>query len=107
VASLVSWLILGHAMIAAFEGRPLRRRLGCPMRTVSHFARRPGRTEFVPARLVETSGQPTVEILGRGGSARLKPLVEADGLAEIAAGNAGVLPGDTVLFHPFRNGFAI
>ena len=104
VSSLVSWLILGHAMVSAIEGRPLRQRLGCPMTSRSRFDRRPGRSEFVPARLVEDGG---VEILGRGGSARLRPLVQADGLAEIAAENAGVQPGDMVLFHPFRDGFVV
>lgn len=104
VSSLVSWLILGHAMVSALEGRPSRQRLGCPMTSRSRFDRRPGRAEFVPARLVEDG---VVEILCRGGSARLRPLVQADGLAEIAAENAGVQPGDTVLFHPFRDGFVV
>lgn len=104
VSSLVSWLILGHAMVSALEGRPLRQRLRCPMTSRSRFDRRAGRAEFVPARLVEDGG---IEILGRGGSARLRPLVQADGLAEIAADNAGVQPGDTVLFHPFRDGFVV
>ncbi|SFD31883.1 molybdopterin molybdotransferase [Bosea sp. CRIB-10] len=104
VSSLVSWLILGHAMVSALEGRAPRQRLGCPMTSRSHFDRRPGRAEFAPARLSEDGG---VEILGRGGSARLRPLVQADGLAEIATDNAGVLPGDTVLFHPFRDGFVV
>lgn len=104
VSSLVSWLILGHAMVSTLEGRPPRLRIGCPMTSRSRFDRRPGRAEFVPARLLQDGG---VEILGRGGSARMRPLVQADGLAEIAAENAGVLPGDTVLFHPFRDGFVV
>ncbi len=44
---------------------------------------------------------------GKGGSARLCPLVEAEGLAEIHAKNTCVTAGDTVLFHPFRDGFAV
>ena len=51
VSALVSWLFLGGAVVSALEQRPFRRRLGCPMRSVSHFQRRPGRTEFVPARV--------------------------------------------------------
>lgn len=107
VSSLVSWLILGHAMVGAFEGRAPRQRLGCPMPSLSRFERRAGRAEFVPARLVGTGAGVGVEILGRGGSARLRPLVQADGLAEIAADNDGVQPGDTVLFHPLRDGFVV
>jgi len=107
VSALVSWLFLGGAVVASMEQRRFRRRLGCPMPTTSQFQRRPGRTEFVPARLALGDAGPGVEILGRGGSARLRPLVLADGLAEIAPLHAPVEPDDHVLFHPFRNGFAI
>jgi molybdopterin molybdotransferase len=77
------------------------------MRATSQFQRRPGRTEFVAARMSLGEDGPGIEILGRGGSARLRPLITADGLAEIASPHAPVEPGDTVLFHPFRNGFAV
>ena len=50
VSALVSWLFLGGAVVAALEQRRFRRRLGCPMPSTSQFQRRPGRTEFVPAR---------------------------------------------------------
>jgi molybdopterin molybdotransferase len=107
VSALVSWLFLGGALIAAAEQRSFRRRLGCPMPTSSQFKRRPGRTEFVPARIALGERGPGVEILGRGGSARLRPLVLSDGLAEIAPLHALVEVGDTILFHPFRNGFTV
>ena len=107
VSALVSWLFLGAAVVAALEQRAFCRRLGCPMPVTSQFQRRPGRTEFVPARLALGEDGPGVEILGRGGSARLRPLVLADGLAEIAPLHAPIEPGDRVLFHPFRNGFAV
>jgi molybdopterin molybdotransferase len=107
VSALVSWLFLGGAVVAALEQRSFRRWLGCPMRSIAHFQRRPGRTEFVPARLQSSESGPGVEILGRGGSARLRPLVMADGLAEIAPLHAPVEVGDSVWFHPFRNGFAV
>ena len=96
VSALVSWLFLGGAVISALEQRPFRRRLGCPMRAISPFQRRPGRTEFVPARIMPGESGPGVEILGRGGSARLRPLVLADGLAEIAPLHAPVEVGDSV-----------
>jgi molybdopterin molybdotransferase len=107
VSALVSWLFLGGAVVAALEQRPFTRRLGCPMRSISQFQRRPGRTEFVPARIQVGQNGPSVEIVGRGGSARLRPLVLADGLAEIAPLHAPVEVGNAVLFHPFRNGFAV
>ncbi|HEX2508921.1 MAG TPA: gephyrin-like molybdotransferase Glp [Microvirga sp.] len=107
VSALVSWLLLGGAVVAALEGRVHRRRLGCPIPAAARFDRRPGRTEFAPARIVATSHGPAAEIVGRGGSARLRPLADADGLAEIHALQAPVESGATVLFHPFRNGFSI
>jgi molybdopterin molybdotransferase len=107
VSSLVCWLLLGRAMICALEGRAPRRRLGFPLPSRSAFDRRAGRTEFLPAKLVDGDGGIGVEILGRGGSGRLRPLSEADGLAEVAAENGGVRPGDVVLFHPLRDGFAV
>lgn len=107
VSSLVCWLLLGQAMICTLEGRAPRRRLGFRLPSMSAFDRRSGRTEFVPAKLVGGHAGLGVEILGRGGSARLRPLADADCLAEIAAETSGILPGDTVLFHPFRDGFAV
>ena len=107
VSALVSWLMLGGAMASVLNGRTPKSRSGCPMAAATTFDRRPGRTEFVPARLTEGPTGPALEILGRGGSARLRPLVEADGLAEIAAEHGNVLPGDPLLFHPFHGGFRL
>lgn len=107
VAALVSWLLLGGAMTAALCGRAGARDCGAPMRAASRFAHRKGRTEFAPARVVSTPEGLRVEILGRGGSARLKPLVEADGLAAIDAGTGDVEPGDAILFRAFHGGFMI
>ena len=107
VSALVCWLLIGCAMVSRLEGRAVERRPGCPMRAASAFKRRPGRTEFAPARIVNMDTGGAIEFLGRGGSARLRPLVLADGLAEIAALHAPVEAGDTVLFHPLRNGFIV
>lgn len=102
VAALVSWFILGSAMAAALEGAPFRRPRGYLMKAASRFERRPGRTEFAPGRIVTDSGEPSVEILARGGSARIRPLAEANGLVEIHPLHAPVERGDMIFFHPFR-----
>ena len=78
----------------AHTGHSAPRRLAYSMPTVSIFERKAGKIEFVPARLVSTNDGVSVEILGRGGSARLKPLIHADGLAEIAASAGSLSPGD-------------
>ena len=107
VAALVSWLTLGNAMIAALSGTAWRRRRGCPVAVITAFERSPGRNEFAPARLVTTAMGTGLELLGRGGSAQLKPLIHAEGLAEIDVDAGTIEPGDCVQFHPFRDGFAI
>lgn len=106
VSALVSWLNLGHAIIAALEGRHFRRSIGAPIAAASRFERQAGRTEFAPARILRSSSGPAVEIIGRGGSARLRPLIEADGLVEIDPLHAPVEAGATVLFHSFKDGFS-
>ncbi|TGD94598.1 molybdopterin molybdotransferase MoeA [Methylobacterium nonmethylotrophicum] len=103
VAALVSWLLLGRAMTASLEGRPVIRRPGLKLRVANTYERRPGRTEFVPARIAAG----TVHILGRGGSSRLRPLIEADGLVEIGPEHAPVASGSVVAFHSFCDRFLV
>jgi molybdopterin molybdotransferase len=67
----------------------------------NELRRRPGRTEFVPARQVRTAHGELVEFLGRGGTARLVPLSHAEELACIEADRASVLVGQQVRFIPF------
>jgi molybdopterin molybdotransferase len=75
------------------------------MRVAETFERRPGRTEFTPARVVADGDGKAIEILARGGSARLRPLSLADGLAEIEPLHAPVEAGSQIGFHPFGSGF--
>ena len=107
VAALVSWLLLGGAVLATLDGRRARPISGMRLPLIHAFNRRPGRTEFAPARMVRLNGGTAVEILGRGGSARLKPLAAADGLVRIEPLHAPVVEGDEVMFHPFQDGFSV
>jgi molybdopterin molybdotransferase len=107
VAAMISWLTIGHVMISALLGVRTCRSSGIAISLASPFEHRLGRTEFAPARLVATLHGTCVEIIARGGSARLKPLVLADGLAEISSAVGDVGTGEVVLFHSFQNGFAI
>lgn len=100
-SAFLSWRILGGAMTAAFAGVPASSPCGLPLPAVNGFAHKPGRTEFVPAQLRPRDGGMAVELLGHGVSGHLKPLVAADGLAEIDAAAGAVSPGQTVRFHPF------
>jgi len=103
VSAFVSWSILATAMLAGLQGRTWQRSPGFPVASASRYARKPGRTEFVPARLRDAGGAPAAELLGHGVSAHLLPLAAADGLVEIAAPHGPVSPGDLLRFHPFRD----
>lgn len=103
-AALVAWLLVGRVALERLAGmspKPLH-----PLAAVAAFSQRGpgGRTEFAPAKIVgeDANGLPRVEKLGRGGSARLAPLIAADGLAVIPAGREEVRPGDPIGFLPFE-----
>ncbi|HVI29352.1 gephyrin-like molybdotransferase Glp [Hansschlegelia sp.] len=103
-AALVAHMLIGRAALERLAGlspRPLR-----PLPAVAAFGQRgPGaRTEFAPAALLgaDARGVLRVEKLGRGGSARLAPLIAADGLAVIPAGRDEIRPGDPIGFLPFE-----
>lgn len=108
-AALVAALLFVRPMIDRglgisphdFAPRPAEAGFACP--------RTRERTEFLPARIIGTGamGLPVIERLGRGGSARLAPLIEADGLAVIAPGASPVAPGDPVGFLPFGGAFSL
>ncbi len=108
VAAMVNFLLFGRALVAATAGLSVSRPRGQTALTATPFGHARGRTEFVPARIAgfDRSGCPLVEKLGRGGSARLRPLVLADGLAEIPAEAAELEAGAPITFHPFRASFA-
>ncbi|MEH2478116.1 molybdopterin molybdotransferase [Nitrobacteraceae bacterium AZCC 2146] len=101
-AAFVSWLTLGRSMLGIMLGIPselLSRARKLPVSNT--LQRRPGRTEFVPARIVWDESEERLEFLGRGGSARLLPLSRADGLAWVEADRGSVQAGERVRFIPF------
>ena len=68
---------------------------------------RQGRTEFVLVKVIERSadGRRVVVRAGKGSSANLQPLCEADGFVEIPAAMGDVLQGQTLRFHAFGSEF--
>lgn len=108
-AALVAYMLIGRVALERLAGlprRPLR-----PLPAVAAFTQRgPGlRTEFAPAavRGADAAGALRVEKLGRGGSARLAPLIAADGLAVIPAGHEDVRIGDPIGFLAFDAAFEL
>ena len=107
VAAMVNFLLFGRALVRATAGLSVERPVGQSAVTAAPFTHSLGRTEFVPAKIVGSNGKgPVVEKLGRGGSARLRPLVLADGFAEIPSTTGDLPVGSPISFHPFHAAFA-
>ncbi|TCZ57325.1 molybdopterin molybdotransferase MoeA [Roseicella aquatilis] len=111
LAALVGFLTLGRPLLARLSGSA-EETGPAPLAALAArgFLRRPGREEFLPARLVgqdAASGLPLVEPSGAFGSARLVPLAAADGLLWVPAATEQVRPGDALRFHPFAASFGL
>jgi molybdopterin molybdotransferase len=108
VAAMVNFLLFGRPLLQDTG----RRRRDAPageaavaVEVIPHVV---GRREFLPARVVgrEADGRARLATLGRGGSARLRPLAIADGLAEVAPDRGDVAAGGALRFHAFAAAFA-
>lgn len=108
-AALVAALLFVRPQIERGLGLPSAAFAPLPACADFSYGRPRARTEFVPARIVRhgPDGLPFVQRLGRGGSARLKPLIEADGLAVIAPGETPIRAGDPLGYLPFGSAFAL
>ena len=108
-AALIAALLFVRPLVE--RGLGLAPKAFAPLPALAGFdhARPTERTEFLPARVIahDAAGLPVVERLGRGGSARLKPLIDADGLVVIAPGSAPVQRGDGVGYLPFGAAFSL
>jgi molybdopterin molybdotransferase len=108
IAALVTFLLFGRPAIAELLGTraPTVAVLG---RASERFDHKPGRTEFIPVSLFghDDEGLPLLRKLGKGGSARLLPLVSADAFAELGAEQADVEAGALVRYYPFSSSFSL
>ncbi len=109
LACFVDFLLLGRPILDALSGAEPRDPLIQNAKAAFEWSRRPGRLEFFPVTIVGTSeeGLPLLEKTGRAGSARLMPLIEADGLGVVAADCTEVEPGTALKFYPFRAGMGL
>lgn len=109
VAAMVGTLLFARPLLDRLSGAGARLPQGLAATAASDVYHRPGRTEFVPAAVAGRGpdGSLLVEKLGKGGSARLTPLVSADGLAVIPAETGDVPAGGRVTYFPFRTEFVL
>ncbi len=70
-----------------------------------NYAKRAGRTEFIPVSLSgrDQAGRPIMEMLGRGSSGSLFPMAMAAGLVRLPAECEKVTIGDVISFEPFQD----
>ncbi len=103
VAAFVNCMLMVKPMIDRLAGGEPRKPEGRPAIAAFERTRRPGRQEYLPARIlhVESNGTPVIEGFKKAGSATLVPLAEAHGLAVIPAECAAVSHGDLLKFIPF------
>ncbi len=110
VACLVDFLLLGRPMLDRMSGAAenTANTLPKPFPAVANFdwQRHAGRQEYVPVVVagIADDGLPLVERAGKSGSARLLPLVGADGFAIVTADRAEVAKGSRISYLPFRPG---
>lgn len=109
VAALVSFQLLAQAAISRLSGARILELE--PVAAVAGFdwQRSAGRVEYFPAQRVgfTSDGHPVLSKLGKAGSARLSPLIEADGLARVSDETTNLSEGDKVDWFPFQGGFAL
>ena len=102
VAAFVTFNLIVRPMIDKLAGAVKSQMTGFP--AVSGFERRQRhhRVEYVPVRVTGRNnlGLPIVEMLGRGSSAALLPIAQADGFAIVEAGVGKVSNGDTITYLP-------
>lgn len=103
VAALVGHTLFVRPLLAKVLGTRSPPTDAITAMTAEMFPHRHGRTEFVPVAVVGRSddGLPLLTKLGRGGSARLLPIVQADGFAELSADTGDIGLGGIVAFHSF------
>jgi molybdopterin molybdotransferase len=107
VAALVGAFLFARPMLQKLMGQSAPVHATIMAKAAGTFTHRFGRTEFVPVRVVghDAQGAPLLEKLGRGGSARLRPLALADGLGCIPGENDDLREGTSLRFYPFRTAF--
>lgn len=106
LAAYVGFKLFVEGIVARLSGRHEPVHLTTtPAISGFDWNRWPGRTEYFPVKRVGTDkfGAPVIERLGRGGSASLAPLCQADGIAVVAADIGTVAKGDMLSWHDLSN----
>jgi len=98
VAALVCTLIFGRPALSLLSGAGWVAPLGVTVPAAFEKRKKPGRREYLRARL---DAQGAAEVFASEGSGRISGLSWAEGLVELPDGAATIRPGDPVRYLPF------
>ena len=98
VAAFVCALVFARPALGLMSGAGWRVPIGLMLPAAFAKSKKPGRREYLRARL---NGEGRVEIFASEGSGRISGLVWAEGLVELGDEARAVRPGDPVRYIPF------
>ncbi len=102
VAAAVCFMRFARPVIARLAGCEWLEPHAFPVPAAFAFAKKPGRTELLRARLVKNErGGLAADLIRRQGSGILTSLTNADGLVEVDPATVRIEPGDPVRFLTF------
>lgn len=100
VAALVCTLVFGRPALGRMAGEPWREPIGYQVSAAFEKRKKPGRREYLRARMTDDG---RVEVFASEGSGRISGLAWADGLVELPDGDAHIQPGDLVRYIPYSS----
>ena len=100
VAALVCTLIFGRPALGCMAGEPWREPTGFQVPAAFEKKKKPGRREYLRARMTSDG---SVEVFRSEGSGRISGLAWADGLVELPDGEAHIQVGDLVKYIPYSS----
>jgi molybdopterin molybdotransferase len=101
VAAAVCFMRFARPVIARLAGATWPEPQAFVVPATFDLRKKPGRTELLRARLVQSADGPRAELIRRQGSGILTSLTDADGLVEVAPETTRISPGDPVRFLVF------
>ena len=104
VAVFVTMVVVGAPILCRAAGYESPLIAPTPASADFSLTRRPGRREYLPARLVGTTpaGLPLVRTLGPTNSGKVAQLVSADGFAVVEPGLREIVPGAGIAWLPME-----
>ncbi len=107
VSAMVTFMLVGRPLVLRLSGAERTATPRCLVVAGFEFRKKPGRREFLRARLeTGTDGRPVARKFPSDSSGVLTSMVEADGLVDMPAEASAIRPGDMVDFLPFTGLFA-